>query len=106
MSEDSHDACGANLGLDVVMLVAVEEKLGFRSGDEICESHEPCVNFIVPVVDSAWTVVCDKNVNGRKIRHQIFDLVLLEQVVALRLVFPRPAESAERHAADRVSFQV
>ena len=54
---DADDAGPVNYAFAVDVLVTVEEKLGFRVCDEICKSDEPCVNFIIAVVNSARAVV-------------------------------------------------
>ena len=88
-----------NRRLDIKMLVAVEQKLRFRSGDVTVEAGESCVNIVVAIVNKARGIVRDENVNTGKRSQRSLNFKLLEEEISSRLVFPRTAEAAKVDAA-------
>jgi hypothetical protein len=100
VAKSSDDAGLANGGLDVVVLVAVEEETRLGSRDVVAEGDEAQVDLVVAVMHEARRVVRHEKVHGGKAGHELFHLVLLEQVVAPGLVFPGAAEAAEGESVE------
>ena len=106
VAEGADDLCSANLGLDVVVLVAVEEKLGVRVCDEICESDEPDVRSTrFPVVNRAWRRMRKKAIHWWERRHELFDFRLLKHECTL-LVAQTATEATKPDAPDFMDGEV
>lgn len=85
----------ADCGFSIVVLVAVQEEFGLRVCDVVAERGEADVDFVVAVMDKPRRIVGDENVHWREIGQRLFDLGLLKEVIAARLVFPGAAKAAE-----------
>ena len=106
MTINTHDLGRANRRLSIGVLMTVEKPSGSSFGDIAVEGREPDVNLVVAVMGESRRVMGNENVYLWKVEQQRFDFLLLKKVVALGLVFPRPAEPAKRQPAKLKRSQV
>ena len=90
------------------MLVAMEHKFWFGSLDVSIEGAKSNVDVVITIMNEPRRVVCDENVDGRKIRQQPIDLEVFVEVIAAGFIFPRTAKATELNAAEshRVEMQI
>ena len=89
-----------------VVLMPVEEESRLRSHDVGVEGGEADVNLVVAVMDQPGRVVCHEDIHWGERVQVVLDFVLLEQVIALGLVFPRAAKAAKCYTAELKGGQV
>lgn len=74
--------------------------------DVAIEGGEARVNFVVSIVDHAGRVVGHEHINSRECSERALNVCLIEQIIALRFVFPSAAESSKGDATNCVAAKM
>jgi len=91
---------------NILMLMAMKEKLRFYSLDVTVEGGKSDVDIVVAVVDQSRRVVGYENVHGRKCVQQARNLRLLKQIVATGFVFPGTTETSKLESSKLMDAEV
>lgn len=88
------------------MLVTVQEISRLVLFNIVGEGNETTVHIIIAIVNQAGRVMSHEHVDARKAMEGRLHLVLLEQMMAFRFVFPRTPKTAKGETSDLAGAQV
>jgi hypothetical protein len=90
----------------IEVLVTVEEPSGPGAGEIGMKGIKAEMHLVVPVVNHAQRIVRHEDIRLRELRQRALHFRLLEEVVAVGFVFPRPARTSEGDAMNRMRPQM
>jgi hypothetical protein len=94
------DLSAVQARFDLLMLMTVQQKLRLCASDVRIERGKTEVDFVITIVNEPRRVVGNKNIYRWEFLELVFHLVLLKEIIASRLVFPRPTEAPELHSTE------
>lgn len=63
----ANNASAFNEAFNILMLMSVKEESRFCPLDVTIESSKPEMDLVVAIMDQSWRVMCQENVNRRKV---------------------------------------
>jgi hypothetical protein len=106
MTVRANDTSAFHKTFDILMLMAMKEKLRFCSLDVTVEGSKPDVNVVVAVMDQSRRIMGYENVHSRKYVQRARNLSLLKQIVATGFIFPGTTETSKLESSKLMDAEV